>query len=834
MSNLQSKDKQSPFARTLLSACIGTLVSVGAQAQSETAPANPSEMIEEVITLGTRMAGRTATESLVPVDVISEEAIQNSGAVDTADMLRKLAPSFNMNNTTTSDGQDLMRPATLRSMAPDQVLVLVNGKRRHQQALVAVQENVGRGSAGTDLSSIPLTAIARVEVLRDGAAAQYGSDAIAGVINIVLKSSLGGNAWTQYRTTSEGDGDTVKAGITYGFEIGDGGYLNLTYEYLDQDMMNRATDSNWGGASPITDQLVLVGESDVGSDSFWLNGALPIGDGELYAFGGYTKKEGESLGFYRGPDDGRVWSSIYPNGITPGLGTETEDKSFALGYRITLGEWDTDASVVWGENRFEFRNTESLNASYGPTSPTSAYDGALVTEEITFNLDARRSLDLSFANDSSLALGAEWREDSFTQEAGDEVSYARGSQLCDENFVNSTDPAKDPATCVYAGNSGPVNGTTVPGMQGFQGYSPALAIDEKRDNYALYADLEMALTDRLDVGGAVRYEDYSDFGDTTNFKLSGRYQLTETLAMRAAFSTGFRAPGVQQQHFAQRSISISNGQLADLVTIRPDSQLANDFGFHELTEETSQSYSFGLVYTGDFWTSTLDLYQIDIEDRIVYSGNISPTGNPADPIDAIFAANGGAGQALDGVANVSIFTNAADTKTVGMDWVNQWDWALDSGDNVVFEATLHMNNTTIEEVNTSSPIVSNDTVFGESNQLLITDGQPGKRGVLGATYNADRWSLTSRATYYGEVTTASYGTEKNTWSAKTLVDITGVWDVTQSVQLSAGVLNLFDTYPDDWGSEGGDFPALGFKYGWTSFPFSLAGREYYVRASLSF
>lgn len=819
----------------LAPAFASSLAMSGAMAQSS------ADAIEEVIAIGTRMEGRTATESLVPVDVISEEAIQNSGAVDTADMLRKLAPSFNMNNTTTSDGQDLIRPATLRSMAPDQVLVLVNGKRRHQQALIAVQQNVGRGSAGTDLSAIPLSAIARVEILRDGAAAQYGSDAIAGVINIILKDHAGGNAWGQFRTTSENDGDTFKAGFHYGFEIGEGGYLNLTYEYVDQDILNRADETDWYGQSPVVDQLILVGEGEVESDAVWVNAGLPLGDGELYAFAGYTKKEGESLGFFRGPNDGRVWSSLFPNGVTPGLGTESEDTSFAIGYEITLGEWDTDYSVAWGENRFEFRNTESLNASYGPNSPTEAYDGALVTEQLTFNIDGVRSIELSFAEEASLALGLEYREDTFKQEAGDEVSYARGGQLCDENFLNSADPGKDPVTCIFdndgPGGNDPVNGTTVPGMQGFQGYSPAMEIDTDRESYAAYADLEMALTERMDFGLAVRHEDYSDFGDTTNIKLSTRYQITDELAARAAFSTGFRAPGVQQQFFTQRSISLENGQLADLVTLRPDSDLAADFGFEELKEETSKSYSFGLVYTGERWTSTLDFYQIDIQDRIVYSGTISEGANAA--IDAVFAANNGVGQVLDGVANVSIFTNAIDTKTVGMDWVNEWNFDLDSGDNVVLEATLHLNNTTVEKVNQASSIVSNATVFDESSELLLTDGQPGERATLGVTYNAESWSLTTRANYYGDVSTASYGTPKNTWSAKTLVDVTGSWNVTESIQVTAGILNLFDTYPDKWGDEaiaadGTDFRRLGFEYGWTSFPFSLAGREYYIRAAINF
>jgi iron complex outermembrane receptor protein len=225
------------------------------------------------------------------------------------------------------------------------------------------------------------------------------------------------------------------------------------------------------------------------------------------------------------------------------------------------------------------------------------------------------------------------------------------------------------------------------------------------------------------------------------------------------------------------------------------------------------------------------VYQINIDDRIVLSGNIKEGINAQ--IDAVFAANNGTGESLDGVANANIFTNAIDTETTGLDWVNEWAFDLDGG-NVVLEATFHMNNTTVEGVNRASSIVPNDTVYDNAQQLLLTDGQPGKRATLGVTYNADQWSLATRANYYGEVSTASYGTEKKTWSAKTLVDVTGVWDVTQSVQLSAGILNLFDTYPDKWGTEGGFFPDLGFKYGWTSFPFSLAGREYYLKASYNF
>lgn len=790
--------------------------------------------IEEIISIGTRASGRTVTDSLVPVDVISERAIVASGAVDTADMLRKLAPSFNMNNTTTADGQDVMRPATLRSLAPDQVLVLVNGKRRHQFALVAVQENVGRGSAGTDLSAIPLTAIKRVEILRDGAAAQYGSDAIAGVINIVLKDADGANLWGQYRTTAEGDGTTYKAGGHWGRAFADGGHINFTYEYVDADALNRASDSDWFGASPVRRQLVLVGEPELSSHNLWFNASLPLGIGSVYSFGGFSNKQGESLGFFRGPEDGRVWTALYPEGVTPELGTETRDQSFALGYRWLASAWDMDLSYTWGQNRIAFTNLRSLNASYGPSGPTRAYDGALINQQQLLNIDAVRLLEFDELGNVSVALGAEIRADSFRQQAGDEVSYARGDTLCDENFVNSTDPGKNPLDCTFDNGTGPEVGITAPGMQGFQGYSPSMTISESRNSWALYSDLEFEVSDRLHMGAALRYEHFDDFGGATNGKLTGRYDLTDALALRAAWSSGFRAPGMQQAWFTQRSISLDNGELADLVTLRPNDALAAELGFKPLQEETSQNFSLGLTYTGDRWTSSLDWYLIDIADRVVYSGNISRTGDASHPVDQFFDRYDGPGELLDGVRNVSLFTNAVDTRTTGLDWVNEWGFDLDAGATLVLEASAHLNNTGIEKVNTSSSIVPDAWVFDDSQALLLTRAQPRQRAIVALNYSRDTWRVTGRANYYGPVSSASYGTPRHTWSAKTLFDLTAQWDLSEHLTLSGGVLNLLDTRPDNWGEDGFPFTELGFQYGWTTFPFSLAGREYYLRANWQF
>ncbi|HBY88542.1 MAG TPA: TonB-dependent receptor [Colwellia sp.] len=815
--------KRFNYSTLALSVCLSLGSTVTFAAEKDTSAGAEHADIERIVSVGTRISNRTVADSPSPIDIISSEAIKNSGATSTPDMLRKLAPSFNMNNTTTSDGQDLMRPATLRSLGPDQVLVLINGKRRHQQAVVAVQENVGRGSAGTDLSSIPMTAISHIEILRDGAAAQYGSDAIAGVINLVLKDDLGGSVWAQYGQTSEGDGESTEFGGNYGFGIGDKGTLNLTFEYADNEEMNRATPTTWFDAIDEPRQLLLVGEAATEMTSLWANFSYELGESsELYAFGGFTSKEGESLGFYRPADDNRVWSSLYPEGVTPKLGSKSEDYSVAVGFKTQVGDWDLDASVVTGENRFEFSNLESLNASYGPDSPTSAYDGALIYSQTTFNLDAVTAVDLGFYDETSIAFGAEFRVDGFAQEAGDMVTYARGDTLCAE----SVNPTGDPTMTGCTGGD-----ITTPGMQGFQGYSPEMAIDTDRNSFALYFDTETAITEDWLVAAAVRYEDYDDFGSTVIGKLSTHLSLTDNLAIRASASTGYRAPGMQQANFTQRSISLDNGELADLVTLRPNEELAEELGFTDLKEENSTNFSVGVIYTNGNYSSTLDVYQIDIDDRIVYSGNITRGINTE--IDDFFDRHSAPGDSLDGVKNVSIFTNAIDSETFGLDWVNQYTQELSSMD-VVYELSYHHNNTEVSAINTSSSIVPNEVVFDNAQRLLVEKAQPQDRASLSAMFDMDEWSVTGRMTYYGEVTSASYGTPENTWGAKSLFDVTAQWQVTDNVNISGGILNLTDEYPDEWGTNGSPFTDLGFKYGWTSFPFSLAGREYYVRASYNF
>ncbi|MFN4289755.1 MAG: TonB-dependent receptor plug domain-containing protein [Permianibacter sp.] len=822
-----------PRALSLLALAVLSSLSFTTYADEEAS----DEPEERIVTIGTRVSGRTTTETAAPVDIISNESIRNAGITDTAELLRALAPSFNMNNTTTSDGQDLMRPASLRSMGPDQVLVLVNGKRRHQQAVVAVQQNVGRGNAGTDMNAIPITAIDRVEVLRDGAAAQYGSDAIAGVINIILKDDTGTRAWAHYGRTEEGEANK-QVGINTGFALGESGTFNLSLEWQDKDEINRAPKTDWFDLIDEPRQLLLVGEAAMEAQQVWFNAELPFGESALYAFGGVGEREAESLGFFRSPGDGRVWPQLYPDGITPKLGTQSEDEAFTVGFRTDLGDrWELDVSYGLGENRMEFRNLQSLNTSYGPTSPTTAYDGALVNTLGVFNVDFRGSIDWGIGKDElSLAVGAERREDGYEIEAGDLVSYARGNVFCNQT-VNPL------------GLPGPICGEedfTTPGMQGFAGFRPEMEIDETRDSTGVYVDAEAFLTDSFTLGAAVRFEDYSDFGKTTTGKLSGRLELTPELALRGTYSTGFRAPGVQQQFFTQRSISLNDeGQLSDLVTLRPGSELAEELGFFDLEEETSESFSIGLVYRGDVWTTTVDIYQINIDDRIVYSQAIAEPVDDSNPaLSAFFDAHNDSNCveendpacALDGVSRVETFTNAADTETRGLDWVNLWRFESGAVDWLI-EATAHFNDTEITAVNTSSTIVPDTVVVDAGIRNLIENAQPGERATVAGTIKVAGFSGTLRATYYGSYSDhpEAYGLGKHTWGAKTLFDATAFYDFNESFRLSGGILNLFDTYPDKWGSDGSPFSdEIGFTYGWNTVPFSLAGRQYFLRGEVTF
>ncbi|MEP7186648.1 MAG: TonB-dependent receptor [Rhodanobacter sp.] len=788
--------------------------------------------LSSVKVIGSRAKARTAAESVAPVDVLSGEQLRNSGITEVGQALQILEPSFNFSQTFVSDGEDAVRPATLRGLDPDQVLVLVNGKRRHQQALVNVQQDIGRGSSGTDINAIPIAAVERIEVLRDGAAAQYGSDAIAGVINIVLKKQVGKTYISlDSGKTYAGDGLVNHGSVNTGVALGkDGGYLNMTAEYGKRGGTNRAGPNTLLSPPRV---VLRLGDANVTNAYFWLNGGLPVGAGELYWFGGVSKRNSNSSGFFRGSPDNRTIPELYPNGFLPTIATTIKDASLVVGYRTDLsGNWKGDVSLSRGRNQIRFSESNSANVSwwYEPKpdgsifadSPTHAGTGALALNETSFNLDVHGPIHWGVGDDVlNIATGLEWRKDSYIITPGDRVSYTYGR-------------ADDRNVPIY----GPLGQIAQPGMQGFPGWSPNEAINAGRHNLALYGEADSQITGRLFVGAAARFEKYSDSGNTTTGKLSARFDATDTFAVRGTIATGFRAPGVQQEFYAQRSTNLSpSGVLVDTLTARANSAATRAFGIQPLKPETSRSGTLGLVFNpGDGFTATFDVFKIDIQDRIIFSSNIVPetTGTDGLPCSAANA-NCPIAAILQplGVGQVIFFTNAIDTSTRGVDLVMTKNYRL-ANSSLDLTAAFNYNETTVTKRKSQSAILPPDALFDETQVRLVEHGKPRVRGTLQGVYHTSAWDWMLRENYYGPVSGDGYTPGRvMTWSGKALTDVSVGYRFSHGVQLTVGANNVFNTYPDKWNQKTGyPFPQLGFKYGWETLPFGINGGYYYARLNI--
>ncbi|OON62483.1 TonB-dependent receptor [Massilia sp. KIM] len=808
---------QTVLATALVSAMTSALAQNATTDQDQTVTATvPST----VVVLGSRTQAKTALDTAVPVGLISAKDLQSAGSLELGKVLQDLDPSFNFTTTFISDGTDIIRPATLRGLGPDQLLVLVNGKRRHQQALVNVQQTVGRGSAGTDINAIPLSAIQSIEVLRDGAAAQYGSDAIAGVINIVLKKGITDTQLSaSVGSTSEGDGDTYTASAHKGFALGtDGGYLNLSVEGRRRNETNRAGPDSLRVDPPRVTQR--IGDSLAKDAYLWLNAALPVAGGELYTFGGASKRKGDSSGFFRSAGDARNVPAVYPNGFLPNIITTVKDASLGVGYKHDLsGDWSVDLSVNHGRSELGFHERNSINVSYyyeNGSSPLEADTGKLKFDQTTLNLDFKGSVDLGGAP-LYIGTGFEWRQDNYQILAGDPVSYQYG---------RTNDPRK-----IIRDQLG---GIAASGIQGFPGYTPGTEVDDGRHNTAYYIDLERKVGDLLSFGAAVRHERYSDFGNTTIGKLSLRYDPSRTIGLRASASTGFRAPGVQQKFYSSVSTNLNAaGVLTETLTARENSAVTRAFGIAPLKEETSKSASIGMILrpTSNF-SVTADLYRTNIDDRIVFSSNIAPESGAcatasACPIKAI----------LDPlrVGQAQFFTNAIDTSTTGFDLVAQHT-TRGQGSTLVLSGQLGFNRTEVKDRRSQSPVLSGAQLFDDTQVTLIEKGQPRQHHVVAADYTVGQWNTTARANYFGEVEGQGFTPGFiQTWEAKWIVDVTGRYNFTKKLSLSAGVNNLFDTYPTKWDPvKAAPFPQLGFTYCWETCPFGINGRSFYAKVDYAF
>ncbi len=807
-------------------------------------------MMDDIVSIGTRSDDRVVAESTVPVDVLNDEAMTSTGETEVGRILQRLAPSFNFSSSTISDGTDALRPATLRGLGPDQTLVLVNGKRRHGSALIHVNTSVGRGTAGTDLNAIPASAIKRIEVLRDGAAAQYGSDAIAGVINLVLKDDDGGGRISgSYGGYTEGDGETYLVNFNKGFTIGDG-YLNLNAEYRNRGRTNRAglsgqcqfvcTPGPLGQVSTDPREAIFdrqnfrIGDADSDQVALTLNLGIPFGDNmEFYGFATYSDRENTSGGFYRRANqanlnpselfDGTVLfggDAFYPNGTLPKINTDINDLSFNAGLRGEAYGWDWDLGVGWAENDFGFFITDSLNASLVSavgSSPTSADSGSLVLGLVTVDLDLVR--DTSWGN---LAFGIGLREDSYEINAGELVSYA------DFDTINGV-------------NLGINNASG--GIQVFPGFSPDNAVDEDRDAISVYIDAEYDQWDGVLIGGAVRFEDYSDFGSTFNAKITGAFDVNDEFRVRGALSSGFRAPSLQQQFFNNTSTQFNAGVAEQTGTFRNDSEVAKAIGIPKLEEETSINFSAGVVIQPTDSTSiTIDYYRIDIEDRIVISGEIESGLPGAAALDAALAAAG--------ADTAQFFLNGVDTETQGVDIVVSHDRPFAGGDlNITLAANI--TETEIDSVRAPDALSSipgiQDVIFTSQDRSIIEEWQPEDRVNLTGNFVKNDWTFTLGVNRYGEYTVEESNGDRQTFDAKYLVDTQFSYDFGNGLVLRAGGNNIFDETPDEnmigqtrTGTivDGADNVIVSspgvFVFNRRSAPFGFNGAYWYVGGDFSF
>jgi len=822
-----------------------------------------STLLDEVVVLGSRGSGRTKLETVAPVDILNIGDIATQGPQTTVNaILNYVAPSFSSNTQTISDGTDHIDPASLRALGPDQVLVLINGKRRHTTSLVNVNGTFGRGNVGTDMNAIPVAAIEKIEVLRDGAAAQYGSDAIAGVINIILKKKQGlsVNAGTGAYFSSEipdadgsVDGENLQFNVNYGMPLGEkGGFLNLTGAFDDRQHTNRMKEFTGkifaGYNNPnhvgdpnedITNQELLarglersdfnmrVGQSALRNASFMGNLELPLSEKTtLYAFGGLNYRRGQATGFYRLPHQERTVTDIYPNGFLPEINTNILDKSLAFGVRHTVNKWDIDLSNVYGYNSFDYFISNSNNASLGAASPTSFNSGGFSFTQNTTNFDVRRYFPEKLKG-LNVAFGAEYRFENYQITAGEEASYTNYG-LASWYTTTRGD------SILIQDNSGPINtvfgpnGSARPGgAQVFPGFRPDNELSKFRSSVALYADVEADFTDDLLVGIAGRFEDYSDFGSTFNGKLSARYKLGENWAVRAAASTGFRAPSLHQLNFNSTATLFVDGIPYEVGTFSNDSRVAKLLGIEQLKQETSRSFSAGI--TGQIpdanLSITIDGYLVEIDDRIVLTGTFRGDANGSAQDQEIYQ--------LLREANASqatFFANAIDTRTSGVDIVITHKAEFGKS-KLKTSLAGTMSNPELLQVNTSDVLEGKeDTYFDRTSQIYLTNSVPTEKFNLTFDYSIGNFSAMLRNVYFGAVEEAT-NSETNTqeFAGKVITDLSLSYSFNKKFSLTVGANNLLDIYPDENREE--NLSSGRFLYSRRSQQFGFNGRYLFGRLS---
>jgi iron complex outermembrane receptor protein len=882
---------------------------------------NEDNALDEVVVIGSRNPNRSVIDSPVPIDIVGiKELAVTSPQVNLNQILNFVAPSFTSNTQTISDGTDHVDPASLRGLGPDQVLVLINGKRRHTSSLINVNGTFGRGSVGTDLNAIPAAAIKRLEVLRDGAAAQYGSDAIAGVINIVLNETVNElsmvvTSGAHFSENSNGqtggsDGETTNFSASYGLPLGEnGGFITFSGDFdvreaynrmkeweggifngynaierlakaqgldlanlKDADVvrisqtyfsavdaatisgfstsdLHRATEKDDDGNitfnNPLfndvttselaargqqkTDYNMRVGQSRVRGGRFFANFKLPLDDNgtELYSFAGMSSRNGNSAGFYRLPNQSRTFTPAYNNGFLPEINSTISDQSLAVGIKGKIGEWNVDFSNTYGKNTFDFVIGNTYNASLGNASPTTFDAGGFSFMQNTTNLDLSKFYKDTFEG-FGVAFGGEHRMENYEIISGEEASYTQ-YQANGVPFtgISGTTPLKD-----FFGRSRPG------GSQVFPGFGPRNELDRSRSSVAAYLDLDAKFSEGFSTTFATRYENYSDFGSTLNFKLASIYKVSDNFRFRASYNTGFRAPSLHQLNFNSTSTIFEDGVPVEVGTFANDSKAAQLLGIPQLKEETSNSFSAGFTakLPDANLTFTVDGYVVNIADRVVYTGqfeaSLDDEGNPIDEANAEL-------QTLLEKANASaaaFFANAIDTQSKGVDFVISHKATF--GENMGLKTDLSGTLSQTQQVGgvNSSKILKDageeSTYFPETSRIYLEEAVPRTKFNLTNSLTSGKFNFFLRNVYFGEVSEATNTVaNQQIFASKIVTDLSLGYKATNDLTFTVGANNLLDVAPD----RAIEANRSSGRFDWSrrSQQFGIGGRFLFARVSLT-
>ncbi len=847
------------FAATAASLCFATPV-LAQEAETDNAD------VEKIAVVGSRAAPRSVGDSAVPIDIISAEEFKSTGSTDITTMMQAAVPSFNVNDQPINDASTLVRPANLRGLAPDHTLILVNGKRRHRAAVITfLGGQISDGAQGPDISVIPSVALKQVEVLRDGAAAQYGSDAIAGVINFALKDdSEGGTVEVNTGQYFEGDGDSMMIAGNVGMPLTSDGFVNLSLEYRTSDPTSRSVQRDDaqalidGGNTAVESPAQVWGSPEIKDDfKFFANLGLELSNNsEAYLFGNYAKREVEGGFYYRNPhnrggvndggtnDDGEqlllvgdltgdmsgncptdivvgdnvlenpvyiaqvannpdcfAFNELLPGGFTPKFGGIVTDASLVVGTKGTLeSELNYDVSGYYGSNEIEYAISNTINPSLGPDTPRNFKPGRYIQTEASFNVDVNKYIDIGASEPLFLAGGLEYRYESFEAIAGDPKSYEVGP-LAAQGFGI--------------------------GSNGFPGLAARFQGKDSRNSIALYVDSEFYLTDDFMIGAAIRYEDFTDFGNTTKGKISARYALNENIALRGAIATGFKAPTIGQSNVRNVTTAFSASGLVDRATLPPSDPIAIQKGATPLQPEESTSFSFGFV--GEFdngFFITVDYFNIEVEDRISTTSGIQLS--DAD-IQALLAQ--GVSDASS-FSEVSFFTNDFATTTKGIDVVANYTAEMFGGD-TVFSLAANWTDTQVDDVKTF--MIDGEEVknISDTRIRMIEDNLPEYRYSLTANHTNGDWRVLARLNYFGEIFEdhIDAGLPIEEVGAEYTVDLELGYHVSDNLVVTLGAKNAFDNTPDE--NVLYDTEVAGSKYPTTS-PIGINGGFYYLKGVYSF